>query len=744
MSPATAKALTTMMVKVVQRGTGTAASIPGIHVAGKTGTAEIAVRQPDQQCVVHRLRPRQPPRVAVAVLMKNVPGFGGNVAAPIAKAVMRVAAAMSERLDSGSIVDGRYRIHHRLGAGGMAEVYCAEDLQLGRKVALKLLYRRFAEDDEFVERFRREASSAAGLQHQHVVAVYDRGEFDGTYYIAMEYLDGRTLKAIITEEAPLEPERAIDLTTQILRAARFAHRRGIIHRDLKPHNVIVDAEGRAKVTDFGIARAGASDMTQTGSIMGTAQYLSPEQAQGHAVSERSDIYSIGVMLYEMLTGRVPFDGESAVSIALKHVSEQPERPSTYNAAISVGLEAVVMRALAKDPAARFPDADAFMGALEAARTGDPNAAGVPPVDTTQFIGRVPVVPVAAATGEVAAAYTDGGTLPPDPGPPIDDGSEREGRWWLWVVGGVAALAILVVAAVLLFSGGKTYAVPPVVGVGRATAELELRNLGFSTDSTTAPSSQPVGNVIGQDPAAGAKIEHGATVHLVVSSGPVRQTIPPVTGMGRNQATNVLNQAGFKTVNQVYKFSGGVTTNHVISVSPQEGQNVATTFPITLTVSKGAQKVQVPDETGKTQGDAIHDLQNADLRYGLTQQPSSEAPGTVLAQTPTAGTHVPKHTIVTLTIATTVDVPDVTGLTQLTARTQLKNAGFAVSVTTVDTSDKGQNFIVQSQRPDGGAPARKGATVTITVAMYVPASTPPPTTPPPTTTTGTTTPTVPAG
>src|SRR3954470_7245354 len=266
-----------------------------------------------------------------------------------------------------TIIDGRYRVLQRVGSGGMADVVCAEDLQLGRKVAIKLLHRRFAEDAEFVERFRREASSAAGLQHPNVVSVYDRGAWDGTYYIAMEFLEGRTLKRLILDEAPLDPARAIDLTTQILRAARFAHRHGIIHRDLKPQNVIVDAEGRAKVTDFGIARAGASDMTQTGSIMGTAQYLSPEQAQGHAVSEPSDLYSIGIILYELLTGRVPFDGESAVTIALKQVNERPVPPSMINPAVTPELEAVVLRALEKDPARRFPDADAFIAALEHAR-----------------------------------------------------------------------------------------------------------------------------------------------------------------------------------------------------------------------------------------------------------------------------------------------------------------------------------------------------------------------------------------
>ena len=226
-----------------------------------------------------------------------------------------------------TMVDGRYRIIDRIGSGGMADVYCAEDTQLGRKVALKLLYRRFAEDDEFVERFRREASSAAGLQHPNVVQVFDRGEWDGTYYIAMEFLEGRTLKQVVREHGALDPALAVDLVIQILKAARFAHRRGIVHRDIKPHNVIVDDEGRAKVTDFGIARAGASDMTETGSIMGTAQYLSPEQAQGHPVDARSDLYSIGIVLYELLTGTLPFDAESAVTIALKQVSEAPIPPT---------------------------------------------------------------------------------------------------------------------------------------------------------------------------------------------------------------------------------------------------------------------------------------------------------------------------------------------------------------------------------------------------------------------------------
>src|SRR5580700_8498636 len=262
-----------------------------------------------------------------------------------------------------TIIDGRYRVISRLGSGGMADVYLAQDQLLGREVAVKVLHHHFAEDQEFVERFRREASSAAALSHPNIVAIFDRGEWNGTYYIAMEYVAGRTLKAIVREQGALEPAAAIEIVVQILRAARFAHRRGVIHRDLKPHNVILDEEGRARVTDFGIARAGASDMTLTGSIMGTAQYLSPEQAQGLAVSASSDLYSVGVILYELLTGVVPFEGETAVAIAFKQVSAEPRAPSSVNPAVPAALDAIVLRALAKDPAQRFADADEFIAVL---------------------------------------------------------------------------------------------------------------------------------------------------------------------------------------------------------------------------------------------------------------------------------------------------------------------------------------------------------------------------------------------
>src|SRR2546421_9288927 len=261
-----------------------------------------------------------------------------------------------------TVVDGRYRITHRIGSGGMADVYCAQDSHLGRDVAIKMLHRRFSRDHEFVERFKREASAAASLNHPNVVNVFDRGEHDGTYYIAMENLPGRTLKEIIQREAPMGQRRTIDLGIQILNAAGFGHKRGVIHRDFKPHNVIVGPDDRLKVTDFGIARAGASEMTETGSIMGTAQYLSPEQAQGQPVDHRSDLYSIGIMMDEMLAGRVPFTGDSAVAIALKHVSETPRPIRSTRLDVHPALEAAVMRALAKDPAQRYRNAEECIAA----------------------------------------------------------------------------------------------------------------------------------------------------------------------------------------------------------------------------------------------------------------------------------------------------------------------------------------------------------------------------------------------
>src|SRR5689334_13498287 len=285
----------------------------------------------------------------------------------------------------------------------MADVWLAEDTHLQRQVALKVLHSRYLQDPDFIARFQREAESAAGLQHPNIVAVFDRGQDDGINYIAMRYVEGPTLKQLI--ERGLTPEQAVALVRQVLEGARFAHRNGIVHRDLKPQNVIVDEEGKAVVTDFGIARAGVSEITQTGSVMGTPQYLSPEQAQGFEVTGVSDLYSIGVILYEALTGRVPFEGESAVAVAMKQVAETPQRPSSINPQVSPALDAVVMRALEKEPGNRFQTADAFIAALDAA-IKDPGV-------SRNTAAMAPLPPVVAAPVEEGV-------------PPEED---RKRNWW---------------------------------------------------------------------------------------------------------------------------------------------------------------------------------------------------------------------------------------------------------------------------------------------------------------------------
>src|SRR6187551_3682258 len=292
----------------------------------------------------------------------------------------------------GTVFDGRYRIIRKLGTGGMADVYLAEDQELGRPVAIKILNDRHAADDSFIERFRREAKNAAALSHPNIVSIYDRGEAEGTYYIAMEFLDGRSLKELIVGRGPAPVTVSVEYARQILSALRFAHRHGIVHRDIKPHNVLVDGEGRVKVTDFGIARAGTSQMTETGSIVGTAQYLSPEQARGGEVDPRSDLYSLGIVLYELLTGKTPFEGDTPVEIAMKHLSNAPKPPSKLRPDIPPELDMVVLRALAQS-------ADEMEADLERVARGASVSATTS--DTATQVLRRPAAAAAAASTTAA-------------------------------------------------------------------------------------------------------------------------------------------------------------------------------------------------------------------------------------------------------------------------------------------------------------------------------------------------------
>ncbi len=631
-----------------------------------------------------------------------------------------------------TLIDSRYKVLTRIGSGGMADVFCAHDEQLGRKVALKLLHARFAQDPEFVERFRREASAAAGLQHPNVVGVYDRGEWDGTYYIAMEYLPGRSLKQLIQQEAPLDPLRAIDLTVQILKAARFAHRRGIVHRDLKPHNVLVDDEDRVKVTDFGIARAGASDMTETGSIMGTAQYLSPEQAQGHAVSEVSDLYSIGVVLFELLTGHVPFDADSAVSVALKHVSEPPPPPSAFDPAVPPELETIVLWALDKDPARRPQDADAFIAALEEARDVV-LAREAPGKHTTSFVPAPVPFPGGGATGAQPALAA--GALPPAPVPfPGTNGGDpsrrrRRAPWWAWLLA-VVALA-LVAGGIYLLVRPHDVAVPAVVGQDVQTATGRLQDAGLRARVVRATSARPVDQVLAHDPAGATHAAKGSSVTLTVSRGPGDVTIPAVDGLDEQKATTALTNAGLVVERTTKESDDAVPAGQAIRTSPAAGTSVAKGSGVTLVLSTGPQQVTVPDVVGLPQADARTALTDQGLKVATTQKTSASAqPGDVLSQSPAAGAQASPGATVTLVIAQAppqVAVPDLTGKTAAQAVDALSKAGFQPRESTRPVTDQSQDNRVLSQSPAPGAKVAQGAPVRIFVGELQSATTPGPST-----------------
>jgi eukaryotic-like serine/threonine-protein kinase len=631
---------------------------------------------------------------------------------------------------AGTVIDGRYEVLSRIGTGGMADVYLARDQLLGRQVAVKLLHHRFAEDQEFVERFRREASSAASLSHPNVVAIFDRGEWDGTYYIAMEYLPGRPLKTVVREQSPLDPISAIDIVVQILHAARFAHSRGVIHRDLKPHNVILDEEGRAKVTDFGIARAGVSDMTLTGSIMGTAQYLSPEQAQGQAVSAASDLYAVGIVLYELLTGAVPFDGETAVTIALKQVSATPPPPSAMNAAVPPELDAVVLRALAKNPAERFADANEFLAALEYVRQllsgeiAQGSGAGNGPAPATALL--LPLASEPAEEPDAAAA-------------------RRRRRWW---IAGAILLALAVATAlVLLLAPAKhQVTVPNVTGQTQAVASSRLAAVGLvAVPSVTASTAFAAGVVFGETPPHGSVVSKGSRVTLLVSSGPGSAPVPEVKGLTREQAVQKLTKAGFKPSPQSQS-STTVPAGKVISTEPSAHTETLAGSPVTVLVSSGPAQVRVPDVTGQSEAEAKASLRAVGLEPGTVtkQEAAGTEAGAVLSQSPTAGSSIAAGQPVDLVVVKApreTTVPRVVGKKEELAEGELVGAGFKPKTTKRTVVNEAEAGIVLQQTPAGGLKAKRGATITITVgelgAQTTPSATT--TTPPASTAPSTTTP-----
>jgi len=620
----------------------------------------------------------------------------------------------------GQLFDGRYVIERQIGSGGMADVYLATDQSLGRKVAIKILSDRYARDAAFVERFRREAAAAASLRHPNIVTVYDRGEAMGTSYIAMEYLDGPTLKEEITRRAPLPEPEAINYATQALAALDAAHRQGVVHRDVKPHNMVLTDEGRLKVTDFGIARAAnTQQMTEVGSIVGTAQYLSPEQARGLAVGPESDIYSMGVVLYEMLCGELPFTGESAVDIAMKQVSDTPPPLGRRNRLVSPAMEQVVMRALAKDPALRFASAKAM--AEELARVSRGQSASADTQQATRVIAAGEATRVIGQQPEGATSVMHQPTPPPPP-PPERPAPRRSA--WPWVLV-LVLLALAAVAGYVVYSmlSGNDKTVPQsVIGQSCQQAQATLRGEGLTGRCQNTKSSiADIKKVIRTDPSVGSGVSNGSTVVLFVGVGPSAVTVPHVKGLSQVEATTLLQSKGFHVAPPQILNSPAAAQNFVFGSTPKEGTSQKLGATVTLKVASGS--VQVADVKGQSCQAATKALQKLTLKPTCQDRNNQSTKGEAFATSPyPIGTTAPQRSPITIYISNgpaQVPLPNVIGENVGQAKHDLTSAGFRYTVNQVpECNDQSKNNIVQDQDPKTPT-APRGTLVTLTVTKYRP-------------------------
>ena len=629
------------------------------------------------------------------------------------------------------VFDGRYLVVRKLGTGGMANVYLAEDQELGRRVAIKMLDDRHSQDEQFVERFRREAKNAAGLSHPNIVSIYDRGQAEGTYYIAMEYLEGRTLKELLVARGPTPLAVAIDYARQILAALGFAHRHGIVHRDIKPHNVVVAPDGRLKVTDFGIARAGTSQMTETGSIIGTAQYLSPEQAKGAPVTPASDIYSVGIVLYEMLTGSVPFTGDTPLEIAMKHLSATPEPPSEKRPEVPHELDSIVLRALAKDPADRYQDAEAMDADLARAARGQAVAPETEEAATQVLRGAGAATMASAPTQVVRRTGTVAPPVAPPPyGPPTgfyeyDEPIRRRSFWpWLLAAGLIAAA---VVAGWYVYTKiqdqlnqNRPVAVPLVEGQVERLAVGNIENAGLKVRVRRLPKDDvPVGHVYDQQPDPGERTDKGNTVLILVSSGRPKVSVPEVVGQQATDAVAALTAKGLKA--HVVSVPSGKETGTVTGQFPKAGTRVVKGDRVRINVSNGPKPVGVPPVVGVTYDQAAATLQGAGFAVARHDFDSNDPKDVVVRMEPAANTLAVKGSTVTLFVSkgpTEFAIPDVTSESRDDAVATLRNSGFKVKVEKTDTSDPSQDGVVLTQDPTPDETAKPGTKVTITIGRYV--------------------------
>lgn len=614
------------------------------------------------------------------------------------------------------ILSDRYEVLRHIARGGMAEVYLARDHLLDRLVAVKELFPEYARDQAFVERFRREAKAAASLNHPNIVAVYDWGEHQGNYFIVMEYVDGQALRELVRGEGPILPERAAEIAGDIASALDFAHGHGVVHRDVKPGNVLITRPGEVKVTDFGIvARAGGGhDLTRTGLVMGTATYFSPEQAQGLAVDARSDIYALGVVLYEMVCAKPPFTGDDPVAIAYQHVREVPPRPREQNPDVPPDLERVILTAMTKRPDDRYPTAQAMRADLLRLLRGQPVEGG-PLTAIVAEVGDPTTVADAVDATRVAEAQ-----LPVEAGAPPPARRRRRAfvATLLGLLAVVTGVLFLLGRQIGFFDGAARVTVPSVVGLEVEEATAQLEDMGFVVDPEFVENADVAENeVFAQDPEPGAKLREGGTVRLQVSAGVGQVEVPDVAGRSLADAQRILEDAGFD-VRIIPEFSDTVAEGRVIRTDPPGETQADEGSQVTIYESSGREPVVVPDVRNKRAVDAAIELNEAGLEVNEVEEFSSAvAEGLVIRTEPAGGEQVPGGSTVTMVVskgAEPVLVPDVVGDREATARRELEDAGFRVSALVTTGCSPSDDDKVVAQNPPGGTRADRGSTVSITV------------------------------
>ncbi|MCK0176006.1 MULTISPECIES: Stk1 family PASTA domain-containing Ser/Thr kinase [Mycobacteriaceae] len=614
----------------------------------------------------------------------------------------------------------RYELGEILGFGGMSEVHLARDTRLHRDVAIKVLRADLARDPSFYLRFRREAQNAAALNHPAIVAVYDTGEAETPTgplpYIVMEYVDGVTLRDIVHTEGPMPPKRALEVIADACQALNFSHQHGTIHRDVKPANIMISNTGAVKVMDFGIAKAlaDANSVTQTAAVIGTAQYLSPEQARGEKVDARSDVYSLGCVLYELLTGEPPFVGDSPVAVAYQHVREDPVPPSQRHTGISPDLDAVVLKALAKNPDNRYQTAAELRADLVRVHSGEPPEA--PKVLTE-----------AERTSMMSAAPAHGRTEPiahmPRPEPrPIDHG--RGGSVGRWLIA-VAVLAVLTVAVTIGINsfGGETRAVqvPDVTGQVSAEAIAQLQNAGFAVRTQQEPNSDvPPDHVIGTAPAANTEAAAGDEITINVSTGPEQREVPDVKSLTYAEAVRKLTDAGFGRFRQQASPSTPELKDRVMATNPPANQTSAITNEITIIVGSGPESRVVPSVIGQSVESAQQILNASGFRNSVpVEVDSTEPAGQVLGSTPAASENVPVDTLIQLQVSrgNQFVMPDLTGQFWADAEPRLRALGWTgVLDKGGDVQNSGQrtNAVVR-QSPSAGSGVNFDSRITLNFA-----------------------------